>query len=127
MAPYRKSISCYWAIRNRSTNFHDFLPFGFETGRISLMKSSRRVLVKVVLFQLRGRDHPQDDATSNFFPDSERPLKGFQMRYHLFQKFFGKMVEIKEMSFPFTRGMILMFGNCRLICTLSFSIYSSTG
>ena len=34
------------------------------------------------------------------------------MRYHLFQKFFGKMVEIKETSFLFNRGMILMFGNC---------------
>ena len=34
------------------------------------------------------------------------------MRYHLFQKFFGKMVKIKEMSFLSTRGMGLMFGNC---------------
>ena len=38
--------------------------------------------------------------------------KGFQMRYHLFQRLFGKMVRIKEMSFLSTRGMILMFGNC---------------
>ena len=37
-----------------------------ETGRISVMKGSRRVLVKVVLFQLRGRGHPQDDAMANF-------------------------------------------------------------
>ena len=34
------------------------------------------------------------------------------MRYHLFQKFFGKMVKIKETSFLSTRGMTLMFGNC---------------
>ena len=34
------------------------------------------------------------------------------MRYHLFQKFFVKMVKIKEMSFLPTRGMGLMFGNC---------------
>ena len=34
------------------------------------------------------------------------------MRYHLFQKFFGKMVKIKETSFLSTRGMILIFGNC---------------
>ena len=40
------------------------------------MKGSRRVLVKVVLFQLRGRGHPQDDATPNFFADSERPIYG---------------------------------------------------
>ena len=34
------------------------------------------------------------------------------MSYHLFQKFFGKMVEIKKMSFLSTRGMILIFRNC---------------
>ena len=45
------------------------LPFerSFETGRISLMKGSRQVLVKVVLFQLRGHGYPQNDATPNFF------------------------------------------------------------
>ena len=37
---------------------------------------SRRVLVKVVLFQLRGRGHPQDDATPNFIPDSESSILG---------------------------------------------------
>ena len=40
------------------------------------MKGSRLVLVKVVLFQLRGRGHPQDDATPNFFADSKRPISG---------------------------------------------------
>ena len=48
----------------------------FETGRISVMKGSRRVLVKVVLFQLRGRGQPQNDATANFFANSERPILG---------------------------------------------------
>ena len=48
----------------------------FETGRISIMRGSRRVLVKVVLFQLRGRGHPQDDAMPNFFADSKCPIKG---------------------------------------------------
>ena len=33
------------------------------------MRGSRRVLVKVVLFQLRGHGHPQGDALPNFFPD----------------------------------------------------------
>ena len=47
----------------------------FETGRISIMRGSRRVLVKVVLFHLRGHGHPQDDAMPNFIPDSKRPLK----------------------------------------------------
>ena len=54
------------------------MPFerSFETGRISVMKGSRRVLVKVVLFQLRGHGHPQDDATPNFFADSKHPIQG---------------------------------------------------
>ena len=49
------------------------MPFerSFETGRISVMKGSRRVLVKVVLFHLRGRGHPHGDATPNFLPDSK--------------------------------------------------------
>ena len=46
----------------------------FETGRISIMRGSRRVLVKVVLFQLSGRGHPQDDTSPNLFADSERPI-----------------------------------------------------
>ena len=47
-----------------------------ETGRISVMKGSTGVLVKVVLFQLRGRGHPQDDATPIFFANSKRPISG---------------------------------------------------
>ena len=47
-----------------------------ETGRISVMKGSRRVLVKVVLFQLRGPGHPQDDATPNFCDESICPILG---------------------------------------------------
>ena len=47
-----------------------------ETGRISVMKGSRPVLVKVVLFQLRGRSQPQNDATANFFANSKRPILG---------------------------------------------------
>ena len=47
-----------------------------ETGRIFFMEGSRRVLVKVVLFQLRGRSQPQNDSTANFFANSERPILG---------------------------------------------------
>ena len=50
-----------------------------ETGRISVMKGSRQVLVKLVLFQLRGRGHPQDDATPNFFTNSERLILGLSI------------------------------------------------
>ena len=45
------------------------------------------------------------------------------MRYHLFQKFFGKMVKIKETSFLSTRGMTLMFGNCILKISWKSSKY----
>ena len=48
----------------------------FETGRIPVMRGSRRVLVKVVLFQLRGCGHPQDDATPYLFANSECPILG---------------------------------------------------
>ena len=54
------------------------MPFerSFETGRISVMKGSRQVLVKVVLFQLRGRSQPQNDAMANFLKNSKRPILG---------------------------------------------------
>ena len=76
------------------------MPFerSFETGRISVMKGSRRVLVKVVLFQLRGHGHPQDDATAIFKKILNALYEGFQMRYYLFQKIFDKVVKIKETS-----------------------------
>ena len=47
-----------------------------ETEGISVMRGSRRVLVKVVLFQLWGCGHPQDDATPNVFADSKPPILG---------------------------------------------------
>ena len=40
------------------------------------MTGSTRVLVKVVLFQLRGHGHPHNDATPNIFPDSKSLLLG---------------------------------------------------
>ena len=54
------------------------MPFekSFETGKISVMKGSRQFLVRVVLCQLRGCGHPQDDATPIFFTNSERPILG---------------------------------------------------
>ena len=38
----------------------------FKIGTISVMIGSTQILEKVVLFQLRGRGHPQGDATPNF-------------------------------------------------------------
>ena len=40
------------------------------------MEDSRQVLVKVVLFWLRGRSQPQNDAMTNFFANSENPILG---------------------------------------------------
>ena len=47
-----------------------------ETERISIMRGSRRVLVEVVLFQLRGCSQPQNDALANIFANSKRPILG---------------------------------------------------
>merc|ERR1712004_882534 len=72
---------------------------------MSSSKSSA-LSVKGALATLRMMTHPIFLLILNAL------YKGFQMRYHLFQKFFGKMVKIKETSFLSTRGMTLMFGNC---------------
>ena len=72
----------------------------FETGRISVMKGSRRVLVKVVLFQLRGRGHPQDRAMPNFFPDSKSSILGLSNEVSFVTKYFWKDGENQENIFP---------------------------
>ena len=59
-----------------------------ETGRISIMRGSRRVLVKVVFFQLRGPGHSQGDATPNFFPDSKSLLLGLSNEVSFVSGFF---------------------------------------
>ena len=58
-----------------------------ETGRISVMKGSRRVLEKVMLFQFRGRSQPQNDATANFFANSKRPILGLSNEVSFVPKF----------------------------------------
>ena len=59
-----------------------------ETGRISVIKGSIRVLVKVVLFQLRGRGQPQDDDMPNLFPDSKSPISGLFNEVSFVSEFF---------------------------------------
>ena len=59
------------------------------------MRGSRRVLVKVLLFQLDGRGHPQDDATPSFFPDSKNSILGLSNEVSFVSEFFregGKSV-----------------------------------
>ena len=59
-----------------------------ENRRISVMRGSRRDLVKVVLFQLRGLGHPQDDTTPNFFPDSKSSIIGLSNEVSFVSEFF---------------------------------------
>ena len=72
----------------------------FETGRISVMKGSKRVLVKVVLFQLSGHGHPQDDAMTNFFADSKRPILGLSNEVSFVPESLWKDGENKGNVFP---------------------------
>ena len=71
-----------------------------ETGKIAVMKGSRRVLVKVVLFQLRRRGHPQDDAMPNFFANSERPISGLSNEVSFVLEILWKDSKNKGNVFP---------------------------
>ena len=68
-----------------------------ETGRIFFMRGSRRVLVKVVLFQFLGPGLVQDGATSNFLPDLKALYQGFQIRYCLFLDSLENLPKIVKM------------------------------
>ena len=52
------------------------------------MRGSRRVLVKVLLFQLDGHGHPQDDATHSFIPDSNNSIVGLSNEVSFVSKIF---------------------------------------
>ena len=65
------------------------------------MKRSRQVFLAEVLFQLRGRGYPQNDATPNFFPDSKRTILGLSNEVSFVSKlFFTKVVKIEKMKTP---------------------------
>ena len=63
----------------------------FEIGGIFAMEDSRLILVNVVLFQSRGRGHPQGDATPNFFPDSKSSIIGLLNEVSFVSKSFFKI------------------------------------
>ena len=67
-----------------------------ETGRIYVIKGSRPVLVKVMLFHSRGCGHPQDDAMANFFLDSKGSISKLSNEVSLFLKSIGKVVKIGQ-------------------------------
>ena len=64
------------------------------------MRCSRGDLVKVVLFQLRGRDHPQDDTMPNFFPDSKSSILGLSNEVSFVTEYYWKDGENQENIFP---------------------------
>ena len=70
------------------------------------MRGSRRVLVKVVLFQLRGRGHPQDRAMPNFFPDSKSSILGLSNEVSFVTEYFWKGGENQENIFPLYLGCL---------------------
>ena len=71
-----------------------------ETGRISVMRGSTQILAKVVLFQLRGHGHPQDDARTNFFADFKRPISGLSNEVSIVPESLWKDGENKGNVFP---------------------------
>ena len=62
----------------------------FKIDCSSIMRGSRRVLVKVLLFQLDGRGNPQDDAMPSFFPDSKNSIVGLSNEVSFVSKIFWK-------------------------------------
>ena len=67
---------------------------------ISAMRGSRLILVKVVLFQLRGCGHPQDRAMPNFFPDSKSSILGLSNEVSFVTEYFWKDGENQENIIP---------------------------
>ena len=78
----------------------------FETRRISVMRGSTQVLVKVVLFHLRGDYHPQGDATTNFFPDSKSFLLGLSNEVSFVTGFLRNGVKNSKNLFLKVRGTV---------------------
>ena len=62
----------------------------FKIDCSSIMRGSRRVLVKVLLFQLDGHGHPQDDAMPSFFHDSKNSIVGLSNEVSFVSDFFWK-------------------------------------
>ena len=71
----------------------------FESPNIGRLESAHK-LVKVVLFQLRGRGHPQGGAMPNFFPDSKSSILGLSNEVSFVTEYFWKDGENQENIFP---------------------------
>ena len=64
-----------------------------KNGNISIMRDSRQILVEVVLFQLRGHGHPQDDSMPSFFPDLKKSITGLSNKVSFVSEFFRKVYQ----------------------------------
>ena len=62
----------------------------FKIDCSSIMTGSRWVLVKVLLFQLDGYDHPKDDAMPSFFHDSKNSIVGLSNEVSFVSEIFWK-------------------------------------
>ena len=78
----------------------------FEIRRISVIRGSTQVLVKVVLFQFRVCGHPQGDATTNFFPDSKSFLLGLSNEVPFVTGFLRNGVKNSKNVLLKTRGIV---------------------
>ena len=71
----------------------------FKIQRFCAMKSLGQVLLEVVLFQSRGRGHPQSDATPHFFLEYKCSILRLSNKILFVCKFFcksGKNLEKKK-------------------------------
>ena len=63
------------------------------------MRSSRRVVVKVVLFQFRGHGHPQDRVILSFLLDSKSSILGLSFEVSFVTEYFWEDGENQENIF----------------------------
>ena len=87
---YRAQLRYENVIYIKRESYNRKLGISFETGGIFIIKIFGRVLVKAVLFQLRGRGHPQDDSTPNLFPDSKSSKLGLLNEVSFVSEFLWK-------------------------------------
>ena len=62
----------------------------FKIESSTIMRGSRGLLVKVMLFQLDGHGHPQDDDMPSFFPDSKNSIAGLSNEVSFVSEIFWK-------------------------------------
>ena len=86
-----------------------------ETGRFSVMRDSRRVLVKVVLFQLRGPGHPQNNTIPSFFPNSNSPMLGLSNEVSFVSKLYQKDGQNSKNNFQKTCSTKIPVHQCSAV------------